>query len=155
MSIMKMHKITLMFLIVGALAFAITAYSVQSCCASNKLTPLSEDEISSLIGAAGPFQSCGVSTSCPGPATCGGITCTQDYIEGFPVCLKGGSGGSGGCSGSGNYLDCEWDWCWWCSENGTDRCGYGEYPYCPHTGGLCLGPCDIAQTDDPCEEDCT
>ena len=156
---MKFARITIMSLFVCIIVLVFTPYLRQSNPVGVKLTPLSENEMSSVKGADGFMQHCPTGAgdnSCPGRASCSGVTCVQNMINGFPVgCYT--QGGNNGCTGSGNWKDCEWAWCLWCSENGTARCGVVELHACDTTlGGLaCTGTCTVWSTSTTCKKDCT
>jgi len=156
---MKFARITLMFLLMCVIVLVVTAYLCQSNPVGVKLTPLSENEMSSLTGADGLMQECpsgAGDNSCPGRASCSGVTCITNWINDFPVgCVT--EGGNNGCTGSGSWKDCEWAWCLWCWEDGPQRCGVVEIHACDTVfgGRACTGSCSTWSTSTDCENDCT
>jgi len=142
-------------LLIGALVFIATTSSFGDNTIGASLALLSDKEASSLVGSAFFFQTCGTSKSCVLGGDCGTIQCHQREIEGFPMgCIQTGSG-SAGCGDTGNWLNCKWALCVWCSHNGPNRCGTFNSPYCEEAmGGICTGECKI-QEGGSCRNDCT
>jgi len=156
---MKFVKIFLMFLAISVLIVPISRCIEGKNPLGVKLTPLSENEKSSLIGALWCHK-CPSSPNktCPGLGSCSGVTCIQ-YILDVPGGMLtpigcGTSGGSRGCTSSGSYKRCVWAWGSSCS-NSNARCGSSHYPKCNTNaaGTVCTGTCSM-KTGGTCKYGC-
>jgi len=116
------------------------------------MTPLSEDQMESVVGASGFMQSCTGTSNCPGRCVAP-TKCTQVITPLTHYCRR--DNGTAGCSSSGTFKDCEWAWCLWCSNGGPGRCGNYELPYCESSYGYCTGMAGCSNTGAACKYDCT
>jgi len=153
---MKLIKLSIILLATGFMVLQFGEAIEDNNPLNLKLEKLSSEKMACSVGSWGFGQECPSTTngSCPGEASCSGVTCTQWILNGFPTsCIT--AGGSTGCTSSGSYKKCVWKWCLWCSGGGAGACGSPRRPLCNEACFQCLGGCTLTTFGGNCRTNCT
>lgn len=119
---MKSFKVAFICLTVCSFALTVLGFTKHSNHLLVELTPLSENEMVSTVGA-WYGQACDGTGTCPDSVSCSGVSCqaVPDGTGGYR-CVTNDD--LSGCSESGSYDKCTFAWCWHCDADGNGgACG--------------------------------